>query len=206
MSSLSLRLKPTIVDRVFERNVASNVVFITLGAALTAIAAQYLVPLYPVPVTAQTLAVMLVGMSLGAVRGALSMLLYISLGALGLPVFSNLSGGLDVLSGPSGGYIVGYVASAWVVGIMAERHWDRTFWRAIASGAIATLFTFAFGILGLSLTFQRMGADNDIGKLFEVGVAPLLVGAAIKVTIVAVVLSCAWKALGRYRPEPSVQS
>ena len=110
MSTLTLAVgRPTLADRLVRRSLATDLVLIAAGAALTAIAAQVAVPLWPVPITGQTLAVLIVGSSLGAVRGMLSMVLYAALGIVGLPVFSDASHGVGVLLGATGGYIVGFI-------------------------------------------------------------------------------------------------
>ncbi len=115
MSTLTIAVgRPTIADRLFSRTLALDLVLVAAGAALTSIAAQIAIPLWPVPVTMQTLAVLLVGVSLGAVRGALSMVLYAVLGVVGLPVFSDASSGFSVIAGPTGGYIVGFIFAAGV--------------------------------------------------------------------------------------------
>jgi biotin transport system substrate-specific component len=95
------------------------------GAIGLALLAQIQVPLQPVPVTGQTFGVLLVGALLGSRRGALSMLTYLSLGAAGLPVFAGLGAGASHFAGPTGGYLVGFVMAAWLVGRLAERGWDR---------------------------------------------------------------------------------
>ncbi|MBH0129008.1 biotin transporter BioY [Salinibacterium sp. NK8237] len=200
--NISSRLfKPTIVDLIFGPSWAASTMFIAAGAGFTALAAQFVVPLNPVPITAQTLAVMIVGLSLGATRGALAIALYALLGAVGLPVFSASAGGIDVLTGTSGGYIFGYILAAWIMGKLAERQWDRTFWKAAAAGAIGTVAIYAAGILGLILALPAMGLDYSPLYLLEIGVAPFLIGAAIKVCFAAALLSSSWKKALRYAPQ-----
>jgi len=199
MSNSSLGLRPTIVDLIFGQNLASSVIFVVVGAAVTAIAAQFVVPIYPVPVTGQTLAVLVVGMSLGAARGALAMIVYVAFGAGGLPVFGNASSGIDVLFGPSGGYIFGYIACAATVGFLAERHWDRSFLRAVAAATIGIVITFLAGILGIVLAFERLGIESTIQSILDSSVTPFLIGEAIKIIGAAALLSLSWKAVLRPR-------
>ena len=97
--------RPTLVDRVVSRSLATDAALVVAGTALVAILAQVAIPLWPVPVTGQTLAVLLVGASLGAARGAASLSLYAVLGGLGLPIYSDAASGWTVLLGPTGGYI-----------------------------------------------------------------------------------------------------
>src|ERR1700712_4781484 len=126
MSSVSLApRRPVLADRLIPRSLVADTALVVAGAALTAVLAQVAVPLWPVPITGQTLAVLLVGGSLGAVRGALSMVLYPAVGMLGLPVFSDATSGVTTVLGPTGGYIVGFVLAAALTGWLAERSWDR---------------------------------------------------------------------------------
>ncbi|CAO1651662.1 biotin transporter BioY [Salinibacterium sp. NYA9b] len=192
--SIATRLfKPTIVDLIFGPNWAASVIYVVAGAGLTALAAQFVIPLYPVPITGQTLAVMIVGLSLGATRAALAMVLYAVLGALGLPVFSDAGGGLDVLTGTGGGYIIGYIVGAWLMGALAERRWDRTFWKTTAAAALGAAAIYAMGLLGLARALSRLGREYTVPDLVDIGVTPFLVGAAIKVVLAATLLSYAWR-------------
>ncbi|MEL0626882.1 biotin transporter BioY [Salinibacterium amurskyense] len=192
--------KPTMIDLIFGPSPASSVVFIAAAAGFTAIAAQLVVPLNPVPITAQTLAVMIVGLSLGATRAALAMLLYAALGLSGLPVFSNAQGGADVVAGTSGGYIIGYIAAAWLIGALAERGWNKTFWPAALASIIGSIVIYAFGMMGIARVRSEAGEDFSLAYLFTIGVAPFIVGALLKVTIAAALLSFTWKAVLQRRP------
>ena len=200
MIHTTLKLPPTVIDLIFGQNLASSVVFVAAGAAVTALAAQFVVPLYPVPVTAQSLAVLVVGMALGAVRGAAAIILYIALGAFGLPVFGDAGSGVAVLLGPRGGYIAGFVVSAALVGFLAERNWDRTFVRAATAATIATASTFTIGVIGLSFALQRMGREISLLGLLESGVAPFLLGEGLKIVVASALFSQCWKVILRERP------
>ena len=107
----TLPARSTIVDRVIPRSLLADAALVIAGTALVAALAQVAIPLWPVPVTGQTLAVLLVGASLGAARGAASLSLYALLGAIGLPIYSDASSGWTVLAGPTGGYIIGFIVS-----------------------------------------------------------------------------------------------
>src|ERR1700712_784101 len=128
-----------LADRVFPRTLVMDGVLVVAGAALVTILAQVVIPLQPVPITGQTLAVLLVGSTLGAVRGSLAMVLYAVLGLVGLPVFSDGSHGTSVLFGATGGYIVGFILSAALVGWLAERQWDRKILKALATFVAGSL-------------------------------------------------------------------
>lgn len=176
-----------LVDRVFPRTVALDIVLVVAGAALTALLAQVAVPLYPVPITGQTLAVLLVGASLGAARGALSLTLYAVLGIVGLPVFSDFAGGPEVILGPTGGYILGFIASAALVGWLSERAWERQVLKALATFAAGTLVVFAVGLPWLAISLGL-----DLMQTLSAGLFPFLIGGAIKAVIAAGLLPLAW--------------
>lgn len=204
MSQKTLGIKPTIIDLIFGQNLVSSASYVAAGAAFTALAAQFVVPIFPVPITAQTLAVLLVGFSLGALRGVLAMLLYAALGLIGLPVFSETTAGTEILLGSSGGYILGFVVSAGVAGLFAEKHWDQTFIRAAVAATAATALTFLFGMIGLGVAMRDLGQNSSIPALLGAGVLPFLIGAVIKILLAAAILSLSWKAVQRHEPsEPA---
>ena len=97
-----------------------NLVFCALFAALTAVLSQFAIPIGPVPINLATMSLFIAGAVLGSKLGGLSQLVYVLLGAAGLPVFSEFSGGLQIIAGPTGGYIIGYIATAWIVGFITE--------------------------------------------------------------------------------------
>lgn len=195
MSSLTPPLPRTrvvLADRVFPRSLLMDAVLVLAGVALTTIFAQVAVPLWPVPVTGQTLAVLLIGASLGAARGAISLALYAAIGAAGLPIFSDQASGLGVLMGPTGGYILGFIASAALVGWLSEREWDRKLRKAAATFAAGTLVTFAIGVPWLAVYLGSVGAPNDLGTVLNGGLWPFLIGGAVKAAIATGLLPLAW--------------
>lgn len=198
MSNLTLALgKPTLADRLFSRSIAVDAVLIAAGAALTAVAAQIAVPLWPVPVTGQTLAVLLVGVTLGAVRGGISMVLYALLGIVGLPVFSESSSGWSVVAGPTGGYIIGFIFSAILAGWLAQREWDRKLLRAFVAFLAGSVVTFAFGLPWLATFLGAVGAPNDLQSVLQAGLYPFIIGGVIKSILGAGIITLAWVAVGR---------
>lgn len=186
-----------LADRVLSRSLLTDAVLVISGAALVAVFAQLYVPLWPVPVTGQTLAVLLVGSTLGALRGSLAMVLYAALGVVGLPVFSEGSSGLGVLAGPTGGYIIGFILSAALVGWLAERAWDRKVLKAIATFAAGTLSVFVIGLPWLAVFLGSVGAPNDLQSVLVAGFYPFLIGGAIKALIAAGLLPLAWLGANR---------
>ena len=162
-----------------------------LGASLfLALLSQFEFRLWftPVPITLQTLGVMLIGASLGSKRGALSILAYLAEGALGLPVFRGGTCGVQCLFGPTGGYLLAFVMSAFVVGLLLERGWKENYTKTCVALSLGTLLTLGGGALWLSLF---VGLPNA----FALGVAPFLVGAAVKILIAATLISSGWKGL-----------
>jgi biotin transport system substrate-specific component len=179
--------RPTLADRAVSRSLLTDVALISAGAVLTAGLAQVAVPLWPVPITGQTLAVLLVGSTLGAVRGALSMALYAVLGMVGLPVFSDGASGMTVLAGPTGGYIVGFVFAAALTGWLAERQWDRRILRGILAFGAGTVVTFAFGLPWLAFALQA-----NLQQTLEWGLYPFILGGIVKALLAAGVIRGAW--------------
>ncbi|UTT62303.1 biotin transporter BioY [Microcella humidisoli] len=195
-------VRPTLVDRVVTRSWASDIALVIAGTALVAVLAQVSIPLWPVPVTGQTLAVLLVGAGLGAVRGASSLGLYAILGLVGLPIFapqedgSHLTG-LAALSAPSFGYIVGFIASAAIVGWAAERSWDRGWYKPIITFIGGSLVVFAFGLPWLAVSLGQLGVPNDLQSVLVAGFYPFIIGGVIKAAIAAALLPALWAAAER---------
>ncbi len=184
--------RPVLADHVLSRSFAASALLITAGAVLTAAAAQLAVPLWPVPITGQTLAVLLVGSTLGAVRGALAMVLYAVLGIVGLPVFSDAASGFTVIAGPTGGYIIGFIFSAAIVGWIAERSWDHRFVGALVSFVGGTLVTFAFGMVWLA---AALGLTLE--QTLQGGLYPFIIGGFLKALLAASLIPLAWRAQRR---------
>jgi len=191
MSVLAIN-RSTIVDRVIPSSFAADAALVATGAALTALAAQISIPASPVPFTLQTLVVLLVGASMGSVRGALSMLLYATLGIIGLPVFAPLSDGshavgIQAVLGATFGFVIGFVAAAYVVGLLAERNWSSHSVKMFASYAIGSLVIYAFGIPVLA----GVAFGGDIAAAAGI-MTPYLVWDTVKAIIAAALLPLAW--------------
>lgn len=193
----TLPARSTIVDRVIPRTLLTDAALVIAGTALVAALAQVAIPLWPVPVTGQTLAVLLVGASLGAARGAASLGLYALLGAIGLPIYSDAASGWSVLVGPTGGYIIGFVLSAAIVGWAAERRWDRGWLKAAVTFIGGSLVVFAVGLPWLSYSLGGFGLPNDLQSTLVAGFYPFIIGGLIKAGIAAALLPAIWKAVER---------
>jgi biotin transport system substrate-specific component len=175
---------------------ARDLALVVAGALLTALCAQISIPIPgdPVPLTGQTFAVMLCGAGLGANRGAASMLLYLGLGLVGLPVYSDGDSGFDVIWGATGGYIIGFVIAAYVMGRLAERQHDRTPWKALPLFALGTVIVYAVGVPWLAVS-----ADISLVRAMDLGIVPFIPGAVIKALLAAGLLPAAWKLVGDKR-------
>ncbi|HWD01460.1 MAG TPA: biotin transporter BioY [Amycolatopsis sp.] len=195
MSSLSLAGRRQVLADLVPGALARDLALVAGGAVLTGAAAQLVIPLpgTPVPMTGQTFAALLVGASLGLRRGGASMLLYLLVGAAGVPWFQGATSGL---SGPSAGYIVGFVFAGGLVGALARRGGDRTPLRTAGTMVAGNVVIYAFGVPWLM-------ASTGLGfsAALAAGVVPFLVGDALKIVVAAGVLPLAWAAVARVRDE-----
>ncbi len=174
---------PALAQRLFpSRTILREICVQIAGVALVAALAQVSVELVPVPVTGQTLGVLLVGAALGFRRGSLCMVNYVVLGSLGLPVFAGLGGGPAHLVGPTGGYLVGFVLSAGTVGLFAEHGFLKTLPKALAVMTLATLPVFVIGLAWLMHFISPADA-------FWSGCVIFLPGAAIKIALAAAIVT-----------------
>ena len=174
--------------------VLADVVLVALGAALVALAAQVSIPLpfTPVPITGQTFAVVLVGGALGAVRGGASLVLYLGLGIVGVPVYQDGGSGWDHVSGATGGYLVGFVLAAVLTGYLAERRWDRRLSSSIAAMLTGNVVIYLVGVPWLARV-----ADLGLEEALEQGLYPFVVGDLLKLYLAGALLPAAWKLVDR---------
>ena len=180
----------TIADRFVPRTIVNNISLVLGGALITALAAQVQIPMWPVPLTLQTFAVLLVGATLGAGRGAASLSVYLAMGAAGLPVFASaktLTGAL-----PTVGYIVGFVAAAALVGFLASKGFSKTPLKVAFSFAAGSAIIYGFGVAGLMITLGL-----SISQAIAAGVIPFLIGDVAKAVAAAAMLPLAWKIVNK---------
>ncbi len=156
------------------------------GSLLLTASAKINIPFVPVPLTLQTLVVLVLGLALGARLAVATTGLYLVQGALGLPVFAK-GAGLAYLIGPTGGYLVGFVAAAWALGLLAGRGWGQTWKTALAAMLAGEAIIFALGVGWLALA---IGPDKAIAA----GLLPFLPGEALKIVVAIAMLPLAWKA------------
>lgn len=184
-----------VTDR--SRALAVDAALILAGAAIVGILAQVSIPMWPVPITGQTLGMSLVGAALGARRGALSMASYACLGFAGVPWFAGFTGGPAALSKPTLGYIIGFIVTAWTVGYFAERHWDRSAVKAFVMYLATSLIVFAFGVTYmwwfLSAGVSGGAEPMSFNAALAAGFYPFIVGDIIKCAIAAGLTPVAWK-------------
>ena len=186
-------IKNTVVD-VFRPDekisaVLYDAIVIICGSLILGLSAQVKVylPISPVPITGQTFAVLMLAALLGSRRGVLAMIAYLAEGAMGLPVFAN-GVGLATLIGPTGGYLVGFIPAAYIVGRLAEMGWDRRVITTIAAMLAGQIVLYTFGVCWLAIM-------TNIRTALTVGLYPFIVGDILKVVLAAAVLPAGWKLL-----------
>jgi biotin transport system substrate-specific component len=172
----------------WTRSVSLAVVF----SLLTALAAQIVIPIGPVPITGSTFAVLLTGALLGSRLGAMAMIIYLFEGAVGLPFFYGGHGGIAHLFGPTGGYLVAFPAAAFITGAFAENGWDKRFVTAVAAMAVGSIVILLAGWAWFSVLMH-----TPLPAAFTVSVAPHLIGDVIKILLAAAALPTGWALLKR---------
>ena len=194
MSSLVTQPR-TLVDVLLPRQQRSwllDATLVVLFSAFVGLTAQVEIPLWPVPLTLQTLGVLFTGAVLGSRRGALALLLYLAEGVVGLPVFAGGASGVAQLLGPTGGYLVGFVVAAGLMGWLAERGWDRRpAWTVLAMVA-GNLAIYVFGVVWLAVLL------GDLRTALVQGALVFMIGDLVKIAVAALVLPGGW-ALARLR-------
>jgi biotin transport system substrate-specific component len=159
---------------------------------LTALSAQIVIPIGPVPITGQTFVVLLCGALLGSRLGAMAMIAYLIEGASGLPFFAGGMSGIAHLLGPTGGYLVAFPAAAFITGAFAEHGWDRKFVTAAAAMAVGSLVIMFCGWLWFSYL-----THTSPFVAFQLTVLKFIPGDIIKILLAAAVLPSGWKLVGR---------
>jgi biotin transport system substrate-specific component len=195
VSTLSLAGRRPVLADLVPGTIVRDIALVAGGAGLTGLAAQILIPVpgSPVPMTAQTFAALLVGASLGWQRGAASMLLYLLVGALGVPWFQHGTAGM---TGASAGYIAGFVLAGALVGALAGRGGDRTPLRTAGTMVLGNLVIYAVGVPWL------MAATSfDFATALDKGVFPFLIGDALKIVAASALLPTAWALVNKIRKD-----
>ncbi|HUH06283.1 MAG TPA: biotin transporter BioY [Egibacteraceae bacterium] len=190
MTSVSVPLRRPVLADLIPGTLARDVALVIGVALLTAAAAQVQIPLgfTPVPISGQTFAILLGAAAVGPLRGSLAQLLYIAMGGVGLPFYSGGESGWQHLTGATGGYIVGFVAASAVVGALARRGLDR---RPLGMALAFAAGTATIYLIGAAWLAQVAGLSA--GEAIAKGVAPFLVGDAVKALLAAALLPAAWR-------------
>jgi biotin transport system substrate-specific component len=186
----------TLLDAFIPRSVAVNIASVVLGAAFVGLLAQVSIPLWPVPITGQTLGVLVVASLLGMWRGVAAMVLYAAAGAAGVPWFSEASSGVTAILGPTGGYILGFVVAAALTGWLAQRDWDRKILGGIVAFLVGSASVFALGLPWLAAVLQF-----DLAQTLEAGLYPFIIGGVIKAVLAAGIIRGGWAIAGRVKRE-----
>lgn len=195
------RPRPAVLADLLPASRVRNAALVVAGALLVAAASQVRVPLgfTPVPVNGLTFAAFFVGGALGARRGIAALGLFWVLGAIGLPFYAGAKGGWDHATGATGGYLVGAVVAAAVIGAVAERGGDRTLVTSVAAMAVANvLLVWVPGTLWLAhvLDVPVFGGE---GSAYALGLEPFILGDLVKVALAGMLLPFGWRLAGRLR-------
>lgn len=184
---------PRVLADFAARNAITQVALVLGGAAFVAVAAQIAIPLpfTPVPLTLQTFAVLLTGAALGSLRGVLAMTVYALVGMAGAPIYSQ---GASGFGGATFGYILGFIAAAFIVGRLAENGASTTPFRAAGLMVIGNIAIYAVGV-----SWLKVSMDMTWSMAIALGVTPFLIGDLIKIALAAGLLPLSWKGLDALR-------
>lgn len=160
-----------------------DLVYVGLSAALIAACAWITIPL-TVPITLQTLGVCLVASLFGMKRGTFATIIYILIGAIGLPVFSGFKGGIGVLLGSTGGYIIGFIFTALIVGTVADK--TNKLWALVVSMVVGILVCYAFGTAWFAVVYAKDGNAQSLATILGWCVIPFLIPDAVKIVIASI--------------------
>lgn len=190
--------QPLLIDVVIgdRSSKFKNFFLVVTGSLLLTASAKIQVPFYPVPMTLQTLVVLVIGVAYGSRLGMATIAFYIAQGAAGLPVFAGTPEkgiGLAYMVGPTGGYLVGFLFAAGIIGLLAERGFDRTVLKTAIAMLTGNAVIYAFGILWLG-RFVGYGETA-----LAVGLSPFLLGDLFKVALATLSLPMIWRLLDTYR-------
>ena len=182
---------PVLADRLWgDRGLAGAAVLAVIGSLVLAVSAKVQVPFWPVPVTLQSLVVLLISFAYGSRLAAATVLAYLAEGLAGLPVFAGPAVGAAYMAGPTGGYLVGFFLGATFIGWLAEHGWDRSLARATAGMALGHVLLFVPGVSWLAVSFGWI-------KAIAYGFMPFLAGTVLKTALGAALVAAFWLPLGR---------
>ncbi len=189
----SLTKYNSLVPSIIGRQTNDNLYILfsaVIGSVLLAISAKIQIPLTPVPVTLQTLVVLVMAMFLGWRAAGAACILYLGEGALGLPVFAQ-GGGLPYLIGPTGGYLFGFLFASLVLGYLSERGWDRSIILTFFAMTIGTVIIYFFGVFWLAII-------KDLNTAIAFGLLPFLTPDILKIFLGTCLISAGWEVRNKY--------
>jgi len=195
----TLAKQSVLIDVIFSQTkvmgITKDLVLVLSFGLLTALSAQISFWIGPVPITGQTLAVLASGILLGSIRGAFSQIFYLLVGLTGLPFWFAAGGPLGVarLLGPTGGYLIGFVAAAFLAGKLAEIGWAKTIKTAILAMIVGNIVIYFFGLAWLVHFLPLKG-------LFAAGLYPFLLGDLLKIFLAGLLLPKGWQLIKRSKP------
>lgn len=200
---MAVGMNPVLTEVVGARDGASlrvkQAALVIAGIAAMAIAAKIRVPFWPVPATMQTFVVLSVGAAYGTRLGLITMLGYLAVGALGFNVFTSSTAeanGLAYMMGATGGFLVGFVVAAGVMGVLARRGWDRSLGRMALAMLIGNAIVYAFGLPWMAWLFA---ADKGMAWVMQWGMTNFIAFDALKLALAAVLFPTIWKAVAPAR-------
>ena len=182
------------LDLIKAERVTRNIILTIVGSALIALCAQIYIPLYPVPITMQTFAVFIIGLTYGWRLGGVTISIYLFAGAIGLPVFAKGGLGMAVFEGPTAGFLLGFLLAVIACGWFAERGFDRSYAKLFVSLLIGNILLYTMGLFWLG---NFIGWDKPV---LELGLYPFFIGDLIKIFMVVILLPSIWKYVNRIKP------
>jgi biotin transport system substrate-specific component len=194
---LDARLPGTLIDADWSNSTTARrlglLAAVVGGVCLLTLSAKLQVPFYPVPMTMQTLVVLMIGMAYGRVLGTATVVAYLLAGAAGLPVFAGTPErgiGIAYMMGPTGGYLLGFLVSAWLMGALAERGWSGSFLLSAVAMVVGHAIILTAGVAWLA---TLVGPEKAIAT----GLLPFLATTAVKCALGAVAVPPIWRTFGR---------
>jgi len=186
--------QPALMPAFFGASAARSLALVVAGTAVLAISAKIQVPFWPVPLTLQGFAVMMIGATYGSRLAVATLLSYIAAGMAGLPVFAGPLAGPAYLLGPTAGYIWGWVVMAGIIGLAVDRGASRSIPVLFAVLLFASAIDFALGLIWLGAAIPTLGYSNG---LLEAGLYPFVLGDLLKITLAALLVPATWRLVGR---------
>ncbi|TRZ84164.1 MAG: biotin transporter BioY [Streptomycetaceae bacterium] len=187
MSISAISLRSAVLGRT---SVATNALLVAGGVVVLALLAQVALPIpgSPVPVTGQTLGVLLIGTSYGATLGLTTFITYLLVGLAGVPVFAGATFGLARLTGATGGYLVGMLIASFIVGALAGRKWDQRISKALATMLLGDVIIFSLGLFWLHASLGKSWTWT-----IAAGFTPFIIGEVLKIAIAGTSLPLVWR-------------